>query len=506
MTIPGHDNETRALQTFEDEFIAELRDQHLRIDLFVQSKAGEVARRLIHLDKQVAQLKLRAPPFDATRVSVRRLEKYSRAEETALKAGEEIQCLTRFAKVQKTAFHKLLKKYKKWTGSSSLGIRFKTEVLDRPSSFSKRDFNPLLSQWNEVLAAVRAPFSNDERRQSGGDEKIGTREKRLQHSRLQSNASSEATMNCPTNSASKIHSSCVKGSELNFDTALATLPIGQKGGKATYWIHPENLIELHVLLLQYTRHRVTRPANAASSSTSSSRPSRRGSAKGLGSPLMNGADEDTGVVLCDHLSDYARRQSSAPISDAESQPGHGVQRAAASVRYTSTGEAVVVVGSLYNKPLDNSLKRHFQRSNLEIKAVRQLFDLTQPFSPANHTHEPDSQQGNDTCDLATVREWLESHSEIVPLAHVQSKRTRFTGLENNETRGSWVTLDKDILMQSISPRTVIGEKALEFKKSDCSRFEPFPFSILEVRFEGQCEPTVVKALDESHLVSQKRPR
>ena len=44
--IPGSDNETKAFHAFEDELYHELRDQHQRIDLFVQSKAGEVGRRL----------------------------------------------------------------------------------------------------------------------------------------------------------------------------------------------------------------------------------------------------------------------------------------------------------------------------------------------------------------------------------------------------------------------------------------------------------------------------
>ena len=44
--IPGTDNETKSFHAFEDELYRELRDQHQRIDLFVQSKAGEVGRRL----------------------------------------------------------------------------------------------------------------------------------------------------------------------------------------------------------------------------------------------------------------------------------------------------------------------------------------------------------------------------------------------------------------------------------------------------------------------------
>ena len=102
--IPGSDNESRAFHAFEDELYRELRDQHQRIDLFVQSKSGEIARRLgtslvclpsttycsscplaAHLDKQIAQLEIRGPSIGHGKMSLRRLEKYSRLEEAAIK-------------------------------------------------------------------------------------------------------------------------------------------------------------------------------------------------------------------------------------------------------------------------------------------------------------------------------------------------------------------------------------------------------------------------------------
>lgn len=44
--IPGKQNEAIAIQKFEDELYVELYEQHQRIDLFVRSKSGEIARRL----------------------------------------------------------------------------------------------------------------------------------------------------------------------------------------------------------------------------------------------------------------------------------------------------------------------------------------------------------------------------------------------------------------------------------------------------------------------------
>ena len=44
--IPGSEFEVKAFRGFEDELYNELREQHQRVDLFVQSKFGEITRRL----------------------------------------------------------------------------------------------------------------------------------------------------------------------------------------------------------------------------------------------------------------------------------------------------------------------------------------------------------------------------------------------------------------------------------------------------------------------------
>jgi hypothetical protein len=44
--VPGGENKTDALKKLEDELYVELLKQHQRVDLFVQSKSGEIKRRL----------------------------------------------------------------------------------------------------------------------------------------------------------------------------------------------------------------------------------------------------------------------------------------------------------------------------------------------------------------------------------------------------------------------------------------------------------------------------
>ena len=43
----------------------------------------------------------------------------------------------------------------KWTGSQVLGDRFKNGVLGNPKSFTRRDFEPLLQQYNDLLTNLR---------------------------------------------------------------------------------------------------------------------------------------------------------------------------------------------------------------------------------------------------------------------------------------------------------------------------------------------------------------
>jgi len=69
--------------------------------------------------------------------------------------GQELEDLERFVRVNRQAFYKILKKYKKWTNSPDLGRRFKENVLSRPTSFAMRDSVSELAHCNEILAATR---------------------------------------------------------------------------------------------------------------------------------------------------------------------------------------------------------------------------------------------------------------------------------------------------------------------------------------------------------------
>ena len=506
LTIPGHQNEAKSLQSFENEFFAELVDQHQRVDLFVRSKAGEINRRLVHLDKQVGHLQERYPSYQTQKISVRCLERFAKVEEAVENAGEEIRSLARFVGAQKLAFVKLLKKYKRWTASSSLEVRFRTKILNQPTAFSKRDFQPLLTQYNDVLAAVRAPFESDQhvkdpRKGIGPQPKASNGSVRESHKTLEQRESqSHHTNRAPANSpATQIQAACQGPSDVDFDNALVILPLGKFGGKASYWVHPDNLVELHVLLLRYTRlRRASSQCTENPDSNGSKHQSRRQSTNGNGNYLVNGADEDAGLVICDDLQSFARRRSGAPISDTEESAGGVLESAAATVQYSSSGEALLTINTSLNDAKESHTPRPFKSSKIKKKFVRYLFGSGQSKSAIPTLDEQGSEESE---DLRPMQKWLNGHQEIQPLVNLQSKRTRFVGLRNDDSGGMWATLDRDIVMKTTSKEFFCGKEGdLAFDSRETGESVSFSFAVLEVRYEGGSGTDFLAALNESHLV------
>ncbi|KAI9778789.1 MAG: hypothetical protein M1839_007879 [Geoglossum umbratile] len=556
ISIPSRGNGgDTALKEFEDELYSALSEQHQRIDLFVFSKSGEISRRLNHLDKQVRQLQGRPKTSARTRMSVRRLEKFSRTEEEVLKcvfntdvhaveklpltgavppsyrAGEEIQSLSRFIGAQRMAFQKLLKKYKKWTGSSTLGKRFRQEVLDQPACFSNINLEPLVVEWAAVLTAVREPFKDGVSLEPGyGGRRVSVvSAPHKGKNKLRIPGSTSKGVGGATNpgqisgstSAAQIQSATENGADVDFDVALATLPLGYTAGKATYWIHPDNLVELQVLLLQHMRKRSAQGKSPTSPSPTISRGSSLTWKSGFGAEDR----EEVGLVIFDDLERFAENQSAATISEVEDLAGKITEKAAASVRWCADSEAVVVAGTT---PLDTpesanpsaASERRLRIAKIKKKNISTLFDITQRL--------PNQRRGSDLAaygtesaeasgrNLEAVRTWLYRHEEIRPLVQIRSKRTRFYNPKNNSSHGTWAVLDQDIKMEkahlggigglgTLTP-PIEGYEGTAASASLDGRIVEFPYAVLEVRWEGEEELSLIPVLDVSHLVSFNDPK
>ncbi len=160
VSIPGQHETPPSEQGLENELYAILVAQYQRVELFVQSKFGEISRRMEHLARQVDQTKTKAHTSNQNTVPGRRVERFSRLETEILKVGGELQSLGRFIAAQKLAFVKLLKKYKKWTKCSRLESRIRLGFLDRPENFMNKDLQPSIARYADILGAVREAFEN----------------------------------------------------------------------------------------------------------------------------------------------------------------------------------------------------------------------------------------------------------------------------------------------------------------------------------------------------------
>ena len=410
--------------------------------------------------------------------------------------------MSRFVAAQRTAFQKLLKKYKKWTSSSELDIRFRKEVLDRPTSFSKRDFEPLLAQWTEVLAAVRAPFSDGPNWQSrpAHSEGESAQPEAYVPKKLMNDAARQSNQGHTTepNIVQSLQSIWEEGSNIDIDTALAIIALGRGATKAVYWVHPDNIVQVHILLLQYTRLHKSNDSISSPDWPSSSRSSPRTSFSNISGRPTPRTDDEIGLIVCDDLQRFAKRQSSETISTSEDSPGKSAEKAAASVRYASTGEAIVVVDTvsgLRDQSVDSTEKRSLIKAKMKRKVVRQLFNASRG---GNVTNENINEVGH-------ISKWFAEHREVQPLVRLQSRRTRFVGLKNNPTGCIWATIDKDVHMSSCTAESIAtGEALTMINEKERNGLEIFPHAILEVRLEGDAHYDLVEALNTSHLVSLRK--
>ncbi|PHH66914.1 hypothetical protein CDD81_5266 [Ophiocordyceps australis] len=154
MPIPGHQDVLSS--KFEDKLYMELVSQHDRVDLFVMSKADEISRRLEHLNSSMQKWISRYQDGIGSPISLRRQRRFAKYERVLLRCRDDIVALSRFASAQVTAIRKILKKYRKWTGSTTLSSRFNQNILGNPKSFTRRDFGPLHARHDDILAELRA--------------------------------------------------------------------------------------------------------------------------------------------------------------------------------------------------------------------------------------------------------------------------------------------------------------------------------------------------------------
>ncbi|KAK5138366.1 hypothetical protein LTR08_003427 [Meristemomyces frigidus] len=451
ISVPSRDDET--LQDFEKSLFVILADQHQRIDLFVRSKAGEIRRRLDHSRVKLKQLSARPASVADQRIPVGRLERFGRLENDILKAGDEIKCLARFTSTQRTAFRKLLKKYKKWTGSTQLEDRLREEVLDDPKSFTKLDLGPLLDGYSATLQQVRTLYENKIQQAPPG------------------NTPRRTSLQGGSSTVSQLQASIESGSRVDFDVAIATVPLGESGTFASYLVHPENIVELQMVLLQHLTYYTSRSRSNSVATPIATSPPSAGNFNQLSCPTA-----DYFALEAGNAERFAEEQNTLTVNDRERREGSKPQKIDMCARWNSDEEAVIAF-----VPATGSVRlAHTKREH-----VYSFFDREIDYQSKEAATCADAEES-----LTVLRQDLIKDASLRPLYEFTSCRSRFVGTSNSHLGLVMATLDTSITTEKVEACKATG------------KISKFPFAVLLVRQEGSGAGGLLTVLDHSYLVER----
>lgn len=353
---------------------------------------------------------------------------------------------------------------------------------------SSHNLESLLEHWAEVLHAFRAPFQSISSSQNDALRKFAI-------ARLPSGSQASSTITRHFQYVSTTQT------EVDFDTAFVTLPIGDAGSKAVYWIHPDQIVEITVLLLQYLRLHSSRDQPSESVTPQNDKTSRKSSTSLARHDSMSTMepDIDTGLYVLDDEQDFARKQSGSIITEIQ-HPATNSKAPVGRIRWTSKSEAVVVLKPLQKDASDTPCG--YTACRMKRKHLGHFLDVQKPLRRLSSAfiEESDSLGAiqRSTESVSQARLWLESHDNVKPLAIVGSKRTRFLGLANDESRGQWAVLDQNIYLSRSGP-SQMSEK--EWGTSCRQSGSKFPYAVLQIRQEGPLQMDLIDLLDRTYLVS-----
>jgi SPX domain protein involved in polyphosphate accumulation len=411
------------------------------------------------------------PSRESGKIPPSRLAKYGKIEQQAIQAGEEIKLLSRFISAQRTAFIKLLKKYKKWSGRDSLTRRFNLEIVEAPHSFLQTDLAAALDHWSSLLHGIRTAMSVRRAISQAPSPQIVGRQ-----------SSSEVSK--------RINDAIRSNSDVEFDTVFTYSPIGTEGSRAVYWIHTEQLVELQVLLLSHTRTALSRPATSNGPPVSP----QRGTFSRRDSGIERTADH--GFVVMDNAESLAQKQNSVSISDSERAYTQPQLQPAATLMWASSNEAIFCIADHFTKNTEEGFNT---ATRIKKKHFNALIDVRTPFNQhSSGSSTPVLGESPKTmANVERARGWLNDRREVKPLVAVATKRSRFSTFPTSKDHGQWCILDTDIFMRPISTEDFADKNWYSTLSQDAVEF---PYAVLEVRQEGVNDLDLIKILDESHLV------
>ena len=367
--------------------------------------------------------------------------------------------------------------------------RFRSNVLDQDTSISKRNFVVLFAQYTEILETLRtAHIRASQRRPSNATPVRGSNS-------TNQPPGENSTGHCF--SAVALHEASEKGSPVEFDVALALTPLGNGATRAAYWVHQDNFMNVQILLLRHMSQRKVDEDPSLGATTACLKGSRRESAAGSPTIDHQSEAENYGLIILDELQRFAECRSSETISDIERLSGKAAEKAIASLTLSNSDDVLIAIDEMFDE--NNSTNPRLYGHNHVLRKAKKK-DVRNLFCTSNSEIEGTLSKD----ELSDVSRWYLSHPEIKPLVKISGHRGRFCGLANSLKGGLWATLDKDVNIRRCSAEAIKADRSmLNIGKSIQEGNQRFPYAILEVRVEGNGPISLLKALDESHLVRRR---
>jgi SPX domain protein involved in polyphosphate accumulation len=459
VAIPGQGPASDAWTQLESELFPILWQQHERVSLFIKSKYGEIKRRLDQVERQLRRLTEQLPAETQQSRPLQQTRKYIKLVQDTESISEDIQSLSQFANTQRLAFKKILKKYRRWTGSANLQARVNKEILNQHNSFLRPDLSPFLERLSKANLTLSS-LSTTKRRD-----------------RYEATTSKDSVSTTPQQSTvAHLHEVAAKQSSLKFDAALLSVPLGHAGGRAAYWVHPDNLSEAEVLILRHMKHRDPQEQR-----------------KPISRMRIHSA-------MFDNLQRYVRDQGSTTVAQMEDIEGSFASKVALNILWADEGDAVVIVSDL-SPVKTNAITR---RRTIVVKRADLPGCLGQDASSyGNSGPEADSQLAQK--GKTELQEFIAQHRDLKSLAEIHSTRDRFVGINNSKDVGVWAVLDRDITMSPLNV-TKVGAGPTDSADGNYTieslEGRAFPYIVLQFRWEFSRVPEIVRAFDNSHLVER----
>lgn len=423
--------------------------------MFVQSKTGEIDRRIAQSEKLVDMIAEKdqsvAPSSHSKAHTSTRQSLVVRLRQEVVQLTRDVQRLSRFIGVQRTGFRKLLKKYKKWSESSALSKKF-LPILEAPTSFTNQDFTSTFLELSLLYNVLR-----------------------------------QAKL---TSITSTPHAYPSTENLCNFDCEMVTAVTNS----AVFWVHSDNVVETKLNLLRHLSlvsdstigEEATTLIDNADTPGEALAQVRKSSISDLNEESERSQQNHrpknlTYTTFLDNPKKFYSLQT-------KSEPGqiHSIQGTISA----STPVLCSPVGGL----------RHFCIANLTPEQQRMI--RTSEFDVLS-----DTTQGMDNMSRVALS-WVQKRHPL-PIAKFCSERTRFrytksTASNQSDGAGSsnntqwdkpdiWATMDSNITYTRAGATDTDWNGTYEDQQD-------FPYCVLDVRWKSLEKPTWVTDLEQSHLV------